>query len=205
MLFNKLQIRHEFVGHFCFHTRWWSLRNWHRLTRLRTCSRGFLLDHFSCFHRTAACCATYRKTLNKYPTHKRHWLAANETTFIEQPLVFTVEFLVTVIRQDGRIHLVCDCQHKSISTTNSASWWCYEFIICDCLFEFGGLFFSDAMTKSCVNNDRDLCILEFIHQCHDGFVKLGKAWHGSTLCRNVRSVDDDVFGHPCSQPPEPAV
>lgn len=60
------------------------------------------------------------------------------------------------------------------------------------------------MTESGVNNDRDLGVFVLGDESGDRLVQLGKARLGSALGRDVRSVDDDVLGHPFIESPATA-
>ena len=110
-----------------------------------------------------------------------------------------MKLLETVIRKNGCIRFVGNSQNESIATTNSASRWCNEFIVLDCLFKLGNFFFRDAMPKSCIDDHRHLDAFVLVHQGHHSFMELLKAGRGAALGRNIRPVDDDVLSHPFSQ------
>ena len=199
MLLDKFKIRNNVVSHcngsFCcclwlrsFHRlrtllrrsalcctriasiRWWRLRNRHRLTGFWTCCRQFLFDYPASANRATAGRPTNGKTFDKDPAHKWNWLATNQTSFIKQPLVLAMKFLITVVRENAGIGFIGNGENECIATSNSTSRWRHQFVVCNRSLKFRAFFLRDAVTKGGINDDRNLGSLELFHERLNGFV-----------------------------------
>ena len=102
----------------------------------------------------------------------RYWLAANESTLVEQPGVLTMKLLIAVVGQNRGIDLVGDAEHKRIATTNCAGWRSDQFVVADRLVELGHLGWVDSMSKGGVHHNGDQRIRVFAHVRQYGVVQL---------------------------------
>ena len=84
---------------------------------------------------------------NRFTTH--------ESTFIEEPRVLAMEFLVTVIGNDGRLRLVGNCQDKGIAATNGSGRRGDQFVVVHGIIKLSNFSLIDAVTETCVDNHRN--------------------------------------------------
>ena len=186
-------------------TRRRRLGDGHRLHRLRAhlhlgC-RFLLATLFRVANGAPALVAAHRGAVDEHPPDVRNGLAADQSALVEQPRVLTVELLVAVVRQDGRADLLSDAENESVSPTDGARRRGDQLVVFDRLVERLGFLGVDSVSEGGVHDDRDDVLGMIGHEGHHGFVQLLQAGLRTTLGGDVRAVDDDMSGHPASQPP----
>ena len=186
-------------------TRGRSLGHRHRLHRrgadLRLGS-GFLLSTlFGVSNRAAAFVPSHRCAIHEHPADVRNRLAADQTALVEQPRILTMELLVAVVRKNGSTDLLSNAQDEAIASTDGSRRRCDQLVVLDRLVERLGLLGVDAMAEGGIHDDRDDVLGMIGHEGHHCFVQLLQAGLRTTLGGDVRTVDDDMSGHPASQPP----
>ena len=110
--------------------------------------------------------------LDEHPADVRHGLAADEATFVEQPVVLRVELLVAVVGEDVGVDLVRDAEHECIAATDGAGRRRHQLVVADRLVELGDLFGVDAVAEGGVDDHRDERRRVFRHVGEDRFVEL---------------------------------
>ena len=127
------------------------------------------------FHRAPAHGPAHRDARDEDPSDVWHRLAPDETAFVEQPVVLTVELLEGVIGEDGRADLVGDGEHERVATTDGARRRSDEFVVGDGFVELAHLLAVDAMTEGGVDDHGDEGIGLLLHERHHRLVQLGEA------------------------------
>ena len=124
----------------------------------------------------------------------RHRFAADQATFVEEPLVIAVEFLERVVGQDRGLRLLSDAQHERIAATDSTSGRCDEFVVGDALLELLGFLLVDAMPERGVDHDGDRGVRVVVHERHHRLAQLGETGQRAPFGGDVGPVDHDVAG-----------
>ena len=183
----------------CPSIRWWCLWHGHRLHR-RASRLGTTQ---SCSRLTTRLLAN-RQSLNENPPDIRHGLAADQSSFVEQPFVLVMKFLITIVRQHARLDFVGDRQNEAVASANGASRRRNQFVVVDRFVKLGPLAPINPMTKCRIDDNRYFRRRKLFHERQHRFVQLFEARLGSTLGRKIRTVNYDVrkgFYHPLIQPP----
>ena len=119
--------------------------------------------------------ASDRHAMDEHPSDVRDRLTPDQATFVEQPLVVAVEFLERVVRQHGRVGLVCDAEHERIPSPDGAGGRGDQLVVRDTRLEFGDLLLVDPVTEGGVDDDGDRRIGMLLDEAHHRIVELRQA------------------------------
>ena len=123
----------------------------------------------------------------------RNGFAADETTLVEEPGVFTVKFLERIVGQHRGVGLVGDAEHECVAPPNGAGRRRDQFVVRDASLKLWHLALVDSVAKRCVDNDGNSRIRMLLHEASDCLAQLGKARQRPAFSCKVGTVDHDVF------------
>ena len=144
-------------------------------------------------HRSAAGRATHGSTQHEDPSDVRHWLAADQPPFVEEPLVLAVELLERVVREDIGIRTIGDLQHERVAASDRTCRRSEELTLEHCFLERLSLLRIDAMTEGRVDDNSRVLVRILLEQRANCTVQLRKARRGASFRRDVRPVHHDMF------------
>ncbi len=141
--------------------------------------------------------AADRHSVDEHPADVRDRLAADQPTFVEEPLVVGVELLEGVVGQNRRLRLLGDTEHERVAASDRPGRRSDQFVVRDAGLELGDFLLVDAMPEGGIDDDRDGGVGVLLHEAHHRLVQLREAGQRAPFGGDVGAVDHHV-GRPFS-------